>query len=139
MTVERAFVVLKGRFRILMKRMDFDLDNVKTVTTCVQVITAGDVYNISRGGSKTAATAKMELFVIIVNGFSSCDNSQLEPIKHLRWSFFFLFFYLNFYFYFHQIITTQMLKSKTHKNFLYNKHKIKHLKVKIKANNSSSS
>ena len=95
------------------------------------MIAAGEVYNISRDGSKTAATAKMELFVIIVNDFSSCDNGPLEPIKHLRWSFF--FFYLNFYFYFHQIITTQMLKSKTYKNFLYNKQKIKHLKVKIKA------
>ena len=27
-----------------------------------------------------------------------------------------------------------MLQSKTHKNFLYNKRKTKHLKVKIKAN-----
>ena len=26
-----------------------------------------------------------------------------------------------------------MLKSKTYKNFLYNKHKVKHLKVKVKA------
>ena len=34
-TVERAFGVLKGRFRILMKRMDVDLDNVvKTIITC---------------------------------------------------------------------------------------------------------
>ena len=33
--VERAFDVLKGRFRILMKRMDVDLDNlVKTIITC---------------------------------------------------------------------------------------------------------
>ena len=27
-----------------------------------------EVYNISRGGSRTAATSKMELFVIVVNG-----------------------------------------------------------------------
>ena len=34
-TVERAFGELKGRFRILMKRMDVDLDNViKTIITC---------------------------------------------------------------------------------------------------------
>ena len=34
-TAERAFGVLKGRFRILMKRMDVDLDNVvKTIITC---------------------------------------------------------------------------------------------------------
>ena len=33
-TVERAFGVLKGRFRILMKRMDVNLDNVvKTIKT----------------------------------------------------------------------------------------------------------
>ena len=29
-----------------------------------------------------------------------------------------------------------MLQSKTYKSFIYNKHKIKHLKVKIKANKS---
>ena len=34
-TVERVFGELKGRFRILMKRMDVDLDNVvKTIITC---------------------------------------------------------------------------------------------------------
>ena len=34
-TAERAFSALKGRFRILMKRMDVDLDNVvKTIITC---------------------------------------------------------------------------------------------------------
>ena len=43
------------------------------------------------------------------------------------------FFYFNFYFYFHQKITTQILKSKTYKNFLFNKHKVKNLKVKVKA------
>ena len=52
------------------------------------MIAAGEVYNISRGGSRTAAISKMELFEIIVNGFSSCYNSQPEPIKSLRWSFF---------------------------------------------------
>ena len=30
-----------------------------------------------------------------------------------------------------------MLKSKACKTFLYNKHKIRHLKVKIKANNNN--
>ena len=40
-----------------------------------QVIAAGEYYNISRSGSRTVATFKVEVFVIIVNGFSSCDNS----------------------------------------------------------------
>ena len=39
-----------------------------------------------------------------------------------------------FLFLLHQKITTQILQSKTYKNVLYNKHKIKNLKVKIKAN-----
>ena len=39
-----------------------------------------------------------------------------------------------FLFLLHQKITTQILQSKTYKNVLYNKHKIKILKVKIKAN-----
>ena len=30
-----------------------------------------------------------------------------------------------------------MLKIKAYKNFLYNKYKIEHLKVKVKANNNS--
>ena len=33
--VEQVFCVLKGRFRILLKRMDIDLENtVKTIITC---------------------------------------------------------------------------------------------------------
>ena len=46
----------------------------------------------------------------------------------------FFFYYINFYFYFYQKITTQMIKSKTYKNFLNNKHRMKYLKVKFKAN-----
>ena len=49
----------------------------------------------------------------------------------------YIFFYSNFYFYFHQKITTQILQSKTYKNVLYNKLKIKNLKVKIKANRNT--
>ena len=37
------------------------------------------------GGSRAAITSKMEHFVIIVNSWNPVD--QLEPIKHLRWSF----------------------------------------------------
>ena len=61
-------------------------------------------------------------------------NFNFTKRENFLTHFFFFFFNLNFYSYFHQKITTQILQSKTYKNVLYNKHKIKNLKVKIKAN-----
>ena len=39
-------------------------------------------FLVPRGGSRAAATSKMEHFVIIVNGFQSLTNMQLS---HMQW------------------------------------------------------
>ena len=44
--MERSFGMLKGRFRILLKRIDHELDNIcKIVMTCVVLHNMCQVYN----------------------------------------------------------------------------------------------
>ena len=59
------------------------------------------------------------------------SKDQISMFKSLVINYIFL--YLNFCFYFHQKKLQHKCHKQTYKNFLYDKHKIKHLKVKIKA------
>ena len=71
MVIECAFGCLKARFGSLRREMDIKLDNLPQCTdSCFILHNFCEMRKEGfRGGSRTAATSKMERFVIIVNGF----------------------------------------------------------------------
>ena len=71
MVIECAFGCLKARFGSLRREMDIKLDNLTQCTdSCFILHNFCEMRKEGfRGGSRTAATSKMERFVIIVNGF----------------------------------------------------------------------